>query len=205
MTRPQARSPFSAKARAQGGPRPPAPVLSRPLLRRTAKLERAADCLSVLPEEGQALHAVTTGRSMDVTAVVGCLLGKFGPASIHAATLAMSRRNLKDILGWIDGGSTVRLLVSSFFWRHNKAFWANEALPAFAARPGSAANHWRNHCKVVALSFKDGSKWSLEGSANLRGCDSWEQFSLVRDGALHDFHAGWISERVNARGSEEEA
>lgn len=203
MTR-QARSPFARKAGA-GGPRPPAPAISRPLLRRTARLDKASACLAVLPGDGEALHAVTTGRSMDVTAVVGCLLGKFGPASIHAATLAMSRRNLKDILGWIDQGSTVQLLVSSFFWRHNKAFWANEALPAFSARTGSAANHWRNHCKVVALAFGDGSKWSLEGSANLRGCDSWEQFSLVRDEALHDFHAGWINERVNARASEEEA
>jgi hypothetical protein len=179
-------------------------VLSRPLVRRPVLLEGGAEILSHLPGPGEALHAVTTGRRTDVTAVVSALLHHHGPATLHVATLSMSRRNLKDMLAWADAGSRITLLVSSFFWRHNKAFWANELLPAFAARPGCSAGHWRNHCKVVAMDF-GALKYSLEGSANLRGCDSWEQFSLIRDDGLHGFHAGWISERVGAcRGREED-
>lgn len=193
--RPRASSPFARKAALASGPKPPESVMSRPKIRRAARVQDAGEVLTNLPGPGEALHVVTTGRTTDVTAVVSALLSKHGPGVIHAATLSMSRRNLKDILGWADGGTRITLLVSSFFWRHNKAFWCNELLPAFAARHGCTAGVWRNHCKVVCLDLR-GVKYSLEGSANLRGCDSWEQFSLVNDGGLHDWHAAWIAERA---------
>lgn len=198
-----ARSPFAAKAAGPAGPKPPEPVLSRPPVRRAVKLDGGGEVLAHLPGPGEALHAVTTGRRTDVTAVVSALLSRHGPGTLHVSTLSMSRRNLKDMLGWMDAGSKVTLLVSSFFWRHNKAFWANELSPAFAARPGCKAAHWRTHCKVVAMEL-GAVKYALEGSANLRGCDSWEQFMLANDGGLHDFHAGWIGERAEADGGQDE-
>jgi hypothetical protein len=202
--RPAARSPFAARAATASGPRPPAAIISRPTLRRSVTIEHTEAVLPILPGPGEALHAISTGRRTDITAVVAALLRRHGPATLHVATLSMSRRNLKDMLQWIGTGSTVRLLVSSFFWRHNKAFWRDELLPAFAQRPGCQAAHWRNHAKVVALDFGTGGpKYSLEGSANLRGCDSWENFLLAWDDSLHDFHAAWINDRLTNATREE--
>jgi hypothetical protein len=41
-----------------------------------------------------------------------------------------------------------------------------------------------------------GAKLSLEGSANLRSNGNREQFALVNDASLHDWHAAWIDDLV---------
>jgi len=54
-----------------------------------------------------------------------------------------------------------------------------------------------SHAKVVALAFASGERLSIEGSANLCGNGSGrEQFALIADAGLHDWHAGWIDALV---------
>jgi hypothetical protein len=36
----------------------------------------------------------------------------------------------------------------------------------------------------------------FEGSANLRTNNNTEQLTIIRDRAIHDWHAEWIDERV---------
>jgi hypothetical protein len=41
-----------------------------------------------------------------------------------------------------------------------------------------------------------GDKLTLEGSANLRTNSNREQFCLIHDPGLHDWHAAWIDSEV---------
>jgi hypothetical protein len=50
---------------------------------------------------------------------------------------------------------------------------------------------------VVCYDYEDGSALVLEGSANLRTNGNREQLALVRDRALHDWHAQWIEALVS--------
>jgi hypothetical protein len=54
-----------------------------------------------------------------------------------------------------------------------------------------------SHAKVVAMAFASGERLCLEGSANLRGSGSArEQFCLINDPTLADWHAAWVTEAV---------
>jgi hypothetical protein len=63
----------------------------------------------------------------------------------------------------------------------------------------------RVHAKVVCLAAVDGGRWVLESSANLRSCDCWENLTVVRSPAVHDFHSDWIEKQVTAHEGDEGA
>jgi hypothetical protein len=87
------------------------------------------------------------------------------------------------------------LLASIFFRSHNGELWERTLEEFRSRRQRAACCH--SHAKVVALAFASGQRYSIEGSANLCGNGSGrEQFALVNDGALHDWHARWIDETV---------
>lgn len=175
----------------------PAGKLLRLAARRVAMLADADAVLSALPGPGEALHAIMTGR-YDLMQLVTCLLGKVGPArSVRLATLSFNRRNLTDMLALLDGPEPPRLtlLCSAFFRDHNKELWA-ETLEEFRSR-GQQAAAARSHAKVVTLDLLCGAKLALEGSANLRTNSNREQFALVNDTGLHDWHAAWIDGLVS--------
>jgi hypothetical protein len=77
---------------------------------------------------------------------------------------------------------------------HNKELWA-ETLEGFRER-GQRCAAARTHAKVITLDLASGAKLALEGSANLRSNSNREQFALIHDAALHDWHAGWIDALV---------
>jgi hypothetical protein len=50
----------------------------------------------------------------------------------------------------------------------------------------------------MAMAFADGARFAVEGSANLCSNGSArEQFTIVNDHGLYDFHAKWISQLVS--------
>src|SRR5947209_1092382 len=101
------------------------------------------------------------------------------------------------MLRWLDSGqvTSVTLLASLFFRSHNGELWA-ETLAEFRQRKQRAAC-CHSHAKVVSLAFASGGKMSIEGSANLCGNGSGrEQFALINDVGLHDWHSAWISDLV---------
>src|SRR5262245_23695538 len=175
----------------------PTPARVRLAARRVAGLAEARDVLAHLPAPGEALHAVCTAR-MDLSDVVGALLTKLGPCDrLVIATLGYNERNLRTMLSWLDAGAvrSLTLLASIFFRAHKGALWA-ETLREFRKR-GQRAACCHSHCKVIALAFASGARLSIEGSANLCGNGSGrEQFALIHDAELHDWHARWILELV---------
>jgi hypothetical protein len=176
----------------------PAPARVRLQVRRAAGIAEARQVLEHLPEPGESLHAVVTAR-LDLTDVINAILEKLGRCDrMMIATLGYNARNLRMILEWLDTGAVQSLsLVASIFYRsHNGSEW-QRTLDELRAR-GQRAACCHSHAKVVTLAFATGERFSIEGSANLCGNGSGrEQFALVNDAGLHDFHATWISQLVN--------
>src|SRR5262249_35016794 len=114
------------------------------------------------------------------------------------ATLGYNRRNFKAMLGWLDAGKVgaLTLVASIFFRAHNGALW-EETLAEFRQR-GARAGCCPSHCKVMALAFADGTRFAVEGSANLCSNGSArEQFAIINDAGLHAWHAQWIEALVS--------
>jgi len=186
---------FGAVAARKPGDAVPDPKLMKAQARRTACLREAAAVLHHLPAPGESLHALMTGR-YDLTDLIAVLLTKLGPARLKVATLSFNKRNTVDLLAWLDAGrvQALDLLCSSFFRDHNGELF--RSFRADLRQRGGRLAAARNHAKVVTLAFASGERFALEGSANLRTNSNQEQFCLVNDAALHDWHAAWIAERV---------
>jgi len=175
----------------------PRPMLGRLQARRSAGIAEAAETLTQLPGPGESLHAVMTAR-LDMSDVLNALLGKIGRCdSVTVATLGYNRRNFKAMLRWLDAGNVGRLtlLASVFFRSHNGDLWA-ETLEEFRKR-GQRAACCPSHAKVATLAFSSGERYAVEGSANLCSNGSArEQFTLIHDPGIHDWHRGWIEALV---------
>jgi hypothetical protein len=176
----------------------PRPALVRLQARRAAGIREAKETLALLPGPGESLHALMTAR-LDMTDVLNALLETLGRCDrARIATLGYNRRNLKAMLNWLDTGAVGELaLVASIFFRsHNGELW-EETLEEFRRR-GQRAACAASHAKVMTLALADGTRFVCEGSANLCSNGSArEQFALINDVALHDWHATWIEALVS--------
>ena len=175
----------------------PTPAKVKLAARRTAGIAEAKAVLAHLPRPGESLHAVVTAR-LDLTDVIGALLERLGHCErMMVATLGYNARNLRTMLAWLDSGAVGSLLLvaSIFFRAHQGALW-EETLEELRQRKQRAAC-CHSHAKVVAMAFTSGERLSIEGSANLCGNGSGrEQFALINDPGLHDWHAAWIAALV---------
>jgi hypothetical protein len=175
----------------------PTPARVKLAARRAAGIAEAKAVLAHLPGPGESLHALCTAR-MDLTDIINALLERLGRCDrLHVATLGYNARNLRTMLGWLDSGavSELTLLASIFFRSHNGDLWET-TLEEFRSRKQRAAC-CHSHAKVVGLAFASGGRLCIEGSANLCGNGSGrEQFALVNDPGLHDWHAAWIEQLV---------
>jgi hypothetical protein len=184
----------------------PLPLRVKLAARRAAGIAEAKAVLNHLPAPGESLHALCTAR-MDLTDVIGSLLERLGKCDrLVIGTLGYNSRNLQTMLRWLDAGQvgSLTLLASIFFRSHNGELW-EQTLDEFRSRKQRAAC-CHSHAKVVALVFASGHKLAIEGSANLCGNGSGrEQFALINDASLCDWHARWVLEAVaKHEGKEEE-
>jgi hypothetical protein len=175
----------------------PTPALVKSKARRALGIAEAAGLLAHLPGPGESLHVVCTSR-FDLSDVLNHLIEKHGVAErVTIATLGYNRRNLEVMKRWLDKKAVqqLTLLASIFFRSHNGELWA-ETQKEFRSR-GQRAACTHCHAKVTALAFANGTRLSIEGSANLCGNGSGrEQFVMVNDAALCDWHSAWIAELV---------
>jgi hypothetical protein len=175
----------------------PTPTRIKLAARRTAGIAEAKAVLEHLPGPGESLHAIVTAR-LDLSDVIGALLDRLGRCDqMRLATLGYNERNLTAMLTWLDAGrvGTLALVASIFFRSHKGKLW-EQTLTEFRQR-GQRAACCHSHAKVVAVSFANGERYSIEGSANLCGNGSGrEQFALINDAGLHDWHAKWIDDLV---------
>jgi hypothetical protein len=175
----------------------PRPTLVRLQARRAAAVREAADVLAHLPGLSESLHCIATHR-LDLADIIGHLLQRLGPcATVAIATLGFNPRNLKTMLAWIDTGAVqgLTLLASIFFRSHNGDLWERTLAEFRSRKQRAACSH--SHAKVVTLAFTSGQRLCVEGSANLCGSGSArEQFAIINDPGLCDWHARWINDTV---------
>ena len=119
------------------------------------------------------------------------------------ATLGYNERNLAAMLAWLDAGA-----VSRWRWSHRsfsartKATYGPRRCKSFAHEDSTACCD--SHAKVVTMAFASGERLAIEGSANLCGNGSGrEQFALINDPYLHDWHAAWIDQLVTKHEGDE--
>lgn len=177
----------------------PAPYMHKPRRRLTHGNERepnAIKSLGGLPPEGEQWHFLTEGN-YDMFDLVSAMLHYARPAPIEElrlATLGFNHRNAAKLLALHDAGQVRRatMLVSVYFEADHK-----EAETCYKlARELPARGGWycatRCHAKIIAARFAGGRHIVIEGSANLRTCRQIEQFIVVNDRGLYDWHAEWM-------------
>jgi hypothetical protein len=177
----------------------PRPLSVKDTVRRVAMLKEASQVLDHLPEPGEAVHFLLTGR-YDLM-VLPAVIREQRPVPcevLRIGTLSLKKRNVYELCRLLDAGKVARLslLVSAFSRDHN-ADVCQAVLNELAARgPHHRFAAARSHCKVVTMQFSDGEKLVWEGSANLRSNSSAEQAVLINHPGLHDFHATWLKTGV---------
>jgi hypothetical protein len=166
--------------------------------RRMAQLAEARDVLPHLPEPGESLHCLLTGR-FDLLHLLLVILERKPTAVEHMrlATLSYSGKNLAELLALVDGGRVrqLSLICSAYFARHGDKDLFVETVEQFRKR-GLHVAAPRCHAKVFCLDFVDGQKLAAEGSPNLRSNGNFEQLFVANDAGLHDWHSAWIDNLV---------
>jgi hypothetical protein len=130
--------------------------------RRMAMLAEARDVIPHLPEPGESLHGLMTGRyDLMHLIVVIVEMKPIGLERMRLATLSFNGRNLSEMLRLLDSGKTKRLslVCSKFFAEHDKDLF-EETLQEFRKR-GQLVAARRSHCKVVAWSSRAEKSWFL--------------------------------------------
>lgn len=171
-------------------------LLAGAAARKAERLPKAENVLAALPGPGASLHALMTGR-YDLMDMVAAVVAGRGPVlSLSASTLSFHAKNLVTLLDLFDAGrvAAIHVLCCTFFRNTNRGLWGT-ALAEFRTR-GQRIAAARTHAKVVTLALADGTRYAIEGSANLRHNDCREQIAVVNDAGVHDFHAGWIGELI---------
>jgi hypothetical protein len=164
-----------------------------------AALREAKRLLDVLPEPGQSLTCVLTGR-YDAMDLFDLLLERFGSAThVRLATLTYKQRNHDTAARWIQSGAVQRLtLLVSLFCQHHYPQLCQSTQELL--RPPHRFACARCHVKVYCLHFPDDSKWVCHGSPNLRCCGNHENLTVERDDTLHDWWGEYIDTQVLKHG-----
>jgi hypothetical protein len=158
------------------------------------KVKDARDHIKRLPEGGEAVHMVLSGR-YQLFHLVPAVIELAAPATIdelHLCTLSYSKDNAADLLAMIDAGKIKRtwLLVSHYFSKANPHLF--DPLEAALKSRKQEVLTCRSHAKIFLFRLSDGRKYVVHSSANMRSCKSIEQACFESDEGIYQFHAEWI-------------
>ncbi|MGD0091537.1 MAG: hypothetical protein ABSE73_16585 [Planctomycetota bacterium] len=159
------------------------------------KARTAAEVLGGLPAPGETWHCVIPPAKYDFFSLIDAMLVLAGPATItdlYLASLGFNAKNAGRLLELLDCGAVqrCRLLVS--------VYWQCQDSEADTIAVLRARLTWFTaalaHLKIIAAAFTDGRFIVAEGSANLRSCSSYEQFTVTNDRALYAFYTGILEQ-----------
>lgn len=168
---------------------------SRRGIKQLIRPENALPVVAHLPEGiADRTHCVLRGDFV-LCDIIPAIIKARGPCGhLRLATLGLSVANADTLACLVEREQVWRLtlVVSHYFAQVDKA----TVFRAVANRLAQVARLvvTRNHAKVICLPLVDGSRYVIEGSANLRSSDNLEQIVITNDPDTHDFHAAWIDE-----------
>jgi hypothetical protein len=163
--------------------------------KRYLRLERASECLEAIPGEGEEIQMICSGH-FDMAELVTILMDRLGsPCSeMYVGTLSLARRNIPEVLSWLDGGAVQRLslLVSNYWSKVDREIFQELALELGQRHQRLAA--CRSHAKPYLIATEDGRHFVMRGSGNMRSNNSIEEASLCRDAAFYQWWRAWFEE-----------
>lgn len=161
------------------------------------KCEIAADILRSLPQPGESWHIVGNG-SFDYYSFIPVIVDLLGGTNVvfHGSTWTMNRENVIDLLSLFDQGkiSQIAMLTGLYFKRRESSVYAS--LIEGLQERGQRFMALENHAKVTLLQHAD--SWIvMEGSANYTANPRIEQYCIINDQKLYDFHKLWMDEALS--------
>ena len=164
-----------------------------------ARHERnAVEQIIQLPAAGESLHFIVDGRyePCDLIPATSRLSRPATIKRLEITTLGVNNDNVSVLANGMDQGKIGQcmVLVSGFFCRaHSPEF---EFLRTEIEGRGGKTHAMGTHAKLILMEMTDGNWYTIEGSGNLRSCQSIEQFVMTNDRDLLLFHRGWIEDYV---------
>lgn len=182
------------------GEMPSARILRRRHKLRFAKMlkeETLAEAVSEPPQPGESIHAVSNGKYDFATWIPQIIDWMEAADSLWCSTWTLSRPNADDIFTLHDEGKITKgqlhFLTGLYFKRRDTATY-NYLLDGLLQR-GGRYKAFENHCKVLLLANARKKMFiTVEGSANLNANPRFEQYVIVNDRDLWEFHRGWMEE-----------
>jgi hypothetical protein len=165
------------------------------------RVNNAVACLERLPTTGAAIHGVMRG-DFAFSDLIPAMLRLLEPAAtlryLAATTLGFSRIASVSLIRLMDAGQIAKVdfVCASYFQSMEPAAcqYLRESLTGRGSRFAAA----RCHAKVYLFEATDGRRYVCEASANIRACQSIEQFAIIADADLFEFHRAWINEIMDA-------
>lgn len=164
--------------------------------------KNAIEHILKLPAPGESLHFIVD-RSFQPCDLIPATRRLSDPAIIRrldVTTLGLNNDNTTTLAAGLHQGKIqeCHVLVSHYFAKLEKADY--QFLKDEIESRGGRVNAMRTHTKILLLEMTDGNWYTIEGSGNLRSCNSIEQFVMSNDKDLLLFHRGWITDYINSRG-----
>lgn len=153
-----------------------------------------AKALTKLPAPGETWHIICKGNWPAWSLVPRMMeLHPHRMDWLGIATLGYSKDNTDELCQMLDAGQigAVDVIYSCYFKSNETALvgYFEHQL----RRRGQRAKAIRNHAKVIAAQFADGTGITVESSANLRSNRNIEQFTITNDATLAAFHRDWLN------------
>jgi len=146
-----------------------------------------------LPLPGSTVHLILPGTYTGFDLIAACQTLLARPMEIQVATLSMNQASALRLAEMLDAGTVTRAaLILSEYFAGADADQFHAIRDALAAR-GAKVVACRNHAKVTILAARNPPEFiTIEGSGNLRSCNSIEQAAITNDRQLYHFHRQWI-------------
>lgn len=167
-------------------------------LKDSRQAANAIEQIGELPLVGESLHFIVDGRfePCDLIAATHDMSG-LDIARLSITTLGVNNDNVASIAEGMDQGwiKDCSVLISSYFYRVSSPefeYLENE----IKTKRGGRTHAMNTHAKIILMEMSDGACFTIEGSGNLRSCQSIEQFVMTNDRALYEFHNGWIEDYI---------
>lgn len=151
-----------------------------------------------LPADGETVHFIIDGR-FEPADIIPATRRLSDPAIIKdltVTTLGLNEDNVSTICRGLDAGKigTATILVSHYF-RHAERPLFEWMKAEIESRHGRVRG-LRMHAKLILMEMTDGRFFTVEGSANLRSCNSVEQLTMTNGRELLEFHRNWIEDFI---------
>lgn len=181
---------------ASGDPRTRRRVARRRLVRGLRE-KAAAEHIGTLPEPGEDVVLVMTGKYHGWDMLTACLdLAGCRCDELMVATLGFNRAQSEALAELMDADrvGAVTFVVSEMF-RGKNGGELDHLRDTVESRGGTVGVN-RNHAKLILIGLADGRRLVLRGSMNLRRCNSFEQIEISDDPALYDFFRAYIRDAI---------